>query len=572
MGCEDIHKEGEQKCKGLKPHTVSNRNGDIMLCDDCNERRFGKPKNTATTVTAENPPQAAKAKTTQAVKAKTTQAVSNVKQPTNVITIEDAATVIKITHQKSLDSLSLDQLKTFDTENTRSSIQGTLASLLPMGQDPATIANVSVEIANDLRNYAKSRETLLLQDNEVSFTDRILAAAASPIKRIEKTNTAESSVTCLDSCHHPQAKGKPITCSLCQAEFHPQCVGVSTNGRRAVWFCYSCRNIPRTLKNLEQRYTLQSGECATLRESNERLKATLEEQSTVIANLQDQLNAASKPTAEPTPKVSTLIIGDSMIKDINPKGLESTEVQCMPGAKTTDIKDHLAAQESLPYDTIIVHVGTNDEDVDTAREALESTMDDITNKAPNATKILSTACPRPDGDMDRINNINEMIKETAANTSNCMLVDNDDAFLDDGHIDNSAYKYRSIHLSKTGTRTLLRNLNSCHKIIKGSTKANTSNAKRRPARQNPTRPRDVRQNAHHGHNAGHRNATRSRDIRSQQSAFHGHYGATQSRRRGCYHCGEQNHQKRNCRFTRPVQCYDCGDFGHKRGMNMCNNF
>ncbi len=424
-----------------------------------------------------------------------------------------------------------------------------------MDQDPATITNMSVEIVNDLNNYAKSRMTTLSQENsQISFAERLLAAA-SPMKRNERTDTNASQITCLESCQRdPQTKGKPITCSLCQNEFHPQCVGLSTNGRKAVWFCYSCRSIPRTLKNLEARYSKQSQEYEALKESNESLKATVHEQSALITSLQEQLAATTTstnvPNVKPTSaKGSTLIIGDSMIKDINPRGLVSTDVHCMPGAKTLDIKEHLASQPTLPYDTVIVHVGTNDDDVEAAREAMKDTMTDITTKAPNATKVLSTACPRPDSDdnQTRIQNINDMIKETAANTTNCVIVDNDETFYKDGELDSNAYKYRSIHLSKTGTKTLLRNINACHRIIKES-----ASAKKQP-RHNTARPRPRhRQTAFHGHYHG------------------GHYGPQPLRKRGCYHCGEQNHQKRDCRFTRPVQCYDCGDYGHKKGMNMCN--
>ena len=145
-----------------------------------------------------------------------------------------------------------------------------------------------------------------------------------------------------------------------------------------------------------------------------------------------------------------------------------------------------------------------------------------------------------------------MLKQTAAANANCMVVDNDKVFVkDDGSIDKNAFKYRSIHLSKSGTKTLLRNINNCHQISKNPlTKSrNSQTRQRRP--NNFNRPQ-----YHHDY-----------DINSSRTASR----ATDTRR-GCYFCGEQNHQKRSCKFGKPLQCFQCGAFGHKQGMNLCNSY
>ena len=366
-------------------------------------------------------------------------------------------------------------------------------------------------------------------------------------------------------------------------EFHPQCVGLNSSNNRAIWFCFTCRNISRTISNLDQRIAKQDDELKALKECNNALTKTIEEQRQTIANLQGQriesstMATAAKVTESPavnTNTSTTLLIGDSIIKDINPRGLINTDVKCIPGAKTVDIKDHIAAQPALPYDTFILHVGTNDKDLQSASVAMKATLEDISERAPQATRIISTACPRPDSDesQENVQQVNKMLKQTAAANANCMVVDNDKVFVkDEGSIDKNAFKYRSIHLSKSGTKTLLRNINNCHQISKNPlTKSRNSQTRQR-------RPNNFNNN----NNRQGEGVIRQSRFRGQfRPQYHHDYDINSSRtasratdtRRGCYFCGEQNHQKRSCKFGKPLQCFQCGAFGHKQGMNLCNSY
>ena len=123
----------------------------------------------------------------------------------------------------------------------------------------------------------------------------------------------------------------------------------------------------------------------------------------------------------------------------------------------------------------------------------------------------------------------------AASQPNTTIVDNDTTFKGKDTIDDEALNGGGLLLSPHRTRKLLKNWHATHHI------------KSKP-------------HTHHFHaNPGSRNHAHSRNQ---------NYGYA---KRGCYFCGEQNHQKHNCRHGRPVTCYSCGKFGHKQFMDLCNN-
>ena len=124
MGCEDINRTGAEKCKGLKPRTVKIRQGDLMLCDDCNERRFGKPSNTTrlNQGMVETPKRSDQQQGRKAPKRNTPAKMS----------VQEAANAVEVTHLKNIDNMSISQLKAFDLEATRILVQGTVASLVPI--------------------------------------------------------------------------------------------------------------------------------------------------------------------------------------------------------------------------------------------------------------------------------------------------------------------------------------------------------------------------------------------------------------------------------------------------------
>ena len=133
-----------------------------------------------------------------------------------------------------------------------------------------------------------------------------------------------------------------------------------------------------------------------LREENDMLKSELKSKT------QEQRKNLPKRTAneDDTVPKDTLIIGDSIIKNISETGLQNTKVVCIPGARIKDVKTTLNKLNVEDYTTIITHVGTNDcatEDehlnVDSAYKEFEDLIQAMKSKAPNTKLILSTICP-----------------------------------------------------------------------------------------------------------------------------------------------------------------------------------
>ena len=144
--------------------------------------------------------------------------------------------------------------------------------------------------------------------------------------------------------------------------------------------------------------------------------------------------------------------------------------------------------------------------------------------------------------------MNKSIKDLATKT-NCEVVDNDTTFtLCNNECERSSLNRGGLHLSSYGTRKLLKNINEVHQIIKSRN------------------PHQIYDNQH----------------KSQQNAFgetwqthksprqrHHRSRSHQNDNRGCYFCGEANHQMKDCKHGRPIRCRGCAELGHKQGQNMC---
>ena len=65
---------------------------------------------------------------------------------------------------------------------------------------------------------------------------------------------------------------------------------------------------------------------------------------------------------------------------------------------------------------------------------------------------------------------------------------------------------------------------------------------------------------------GRRSSVDNRQFRHQSGPFN----RTLQQRRGCYNCGEFNHQQPQCRYDHKIRCENCHSYGHKR--RLCNNY
>ena len=225
-----------------------------------------------------------------------------------------------------------------------------------------------------------------------------------------------------------------------------------------------------------------------LKTENLTLTTLIQEQRDMLQNLQ-KYNMTSTQQQQPTPDISvttsdsTLIIGDSIIKDINENGLDNVSVACLPGGKVKTISESLAQKNTGNYDAIIIHGGTNDctsdENVTNGVSCYREMVSNVQQRSPNTKIYISTICPRADKDehQARVDKMNDKLKEIARETSNCNIINDDANFkLKNDEPDINSLNKSKLHLKPCGTKKLLMNFHAARPILK---KQNFDNGTRR---------------------------------------------------------------------------------------------
>lgn len=219
----------------------------------------------------------------------------------------------------------------------------------------------------------------------------------------------------------------------------------------------------------------------------------------------------------------TLLIGDSILKGIQTRGLDSNvNVKTCPGASVNDIKARLENIDLSTYKTIIIYVGGNDSSSNIPSETiyknLKATVGPLTKRA---NVYLCTVCPRRDTDVVPVNDI---IKQLCEETSGLDIIDCYQTFIfGDGRPVFMLYGSDGVHLSPNGSRSLVSSINRVVNIIKKRQQSDRSpQLTRMPGGGYRRQPRDV--------------------WGRQRGAFRGRW--QQSR---CGNCGLTNHSTRGCR-------------------------
>ena len=421
-------------------------------------------------------------------------------------------------------------------------------------------------------------------------------------------------ITCTDTCLVSRGHGKDgkaQECCLCGESYHYICVGITR--KPAVWFCAKCKGMPDKLQELTKQVERQ---CTTIGKQQV-TNTALYKQITTLTNELKTLksrpadapvppqttippkkdaadtkpNTKSKPTTTAPSKPTTtaskkkevttknLLIGDSMIGDINPRGLTETTVKCLRGAKIAKVSEELANMSVHSFDAIILHVGTNnctsDTEVDAGAKDLDALLHSLNQRAPNTLKIVSSIIPRRDNKehQARVERLNSKITDSAK-VHGCIHIDHDPNFkLQNGNIDEHALHHRGLHLSRAGTSRLLRDINATHPIV------TAKDQRASPSSDSPRSSRSTHQatRREHGHHHQHRHhqqgaapdhdhETRYRSRRPNHDhrdhAYGQHARHNHDNYDGCHFCGSFSHTKRDCRYGEAVECYECGNYGH----------
>ncbi len=161
----------------------------------------------------------------------------------------------------------------------------------------------------------------------------------------------------------------------------------------------------------------------------------------------------------------TLLIGDSLLRDIDQQRLHNTKVVSIGGAKAHDALDKIMHTDEK-YAKAIICIGTNNcgnesMDYQEVSETYKKLITAMTQKVPSSKDIILSSIPPRSDDIDsqeRVQMLNATLCSLAAD-SGVVFIDNDSNFLlRDGSPNDGYLLADGLHLSAKGTNKLAKNL------------------------------------------------------------------------------------------------------------------
>ena len=220
---------------------------------------------------------------------------------------------------------------------------------------------------------AASDHTVLVEDTQLGIKTKKKGTK----KRTKQSNTQPCELHCLpDKCLHKRQNGSEMMqCSHCSVWYHMDCVGLNPNDPVGVWPCPRCRQQPDVLLEIKRAVQELNTKVACLFDLHQQVQkdlATLrkeryepdEIQKAACINGADQIKTDKKtapsnqtttkqintkvlPAGPPRPSTHNkdLLIGSSIIKDIDRNKLPNTTVICLRRACILDITEKLSRMD-----------------------------------------------------------------------------------------------------------------------------------------------------------------------------------------------------------------------------------
>lgn len=179
-------------------------------------------------------------------------------------------------------------------------------------------------------------------------------------------------------------------------------------------------------------------------------------------------NASPPPPPVPVEPTKTLLIGTSLLRNVNPDKLVNCDLITKGGAKIDDLTQIIASMPlSREYKEVTLVAGSIDIESGSKDDVLSAFKAFAVCAADKTKKIrISSVLPRGDKNYKtEIDAINEELKHMC-NTDDHEFIDNDPTFhLMNGHINKALLNDDGLHLSQAGVESLLKTLGM---ITKGS--------------------------------------------------------------------------------------------------------
>jgi lysophospholipase L1-like esterase len=350
--------------------------------------------------------------------------------------------------------------------------------------------------------------------------------------------------------------------------FHVECIGGEKQG--VVWHCDFCLTLPNQLHQVMDLVLRLNGNQTAMQKSLDTLMSQCKLLRTENAHLRTQIEKLQTPSRNISSCTSSrnVVIGDSLIRDIDEDKLVSTKVVALSGGKVQDAIRELE-DCTEPFHDVYLCIGTNDcgrseFDEQAFAEGYRTLIDVAMEKTSDASNVhVVSIPPRTDSAqaMEHVDRANGCVASLAHEMSIAM-VNNEQCFkLANGSV-NDAYLLRDgLHLSYCGTRRIVSNMGL---PLKNSAQGDPVKRNRGSVGSHrhsfqPAPRRAPEQNQTHGSSAQSFNSNESFDRRRLIS----HPRHQHPQKSPCHFCGEQNHASNNCRYGRPIVCYSCKAQGHK---------
>jgi hypothetical protein len=363
--------------------------------------------------------------------------------------------------------------------------------------------------------------------------------------------------------HDGKAADDMIRCVLCTVWFHHTCVDIDPSTPDGVWSCPSCRNIYKDVNSIKQSVAQINGTLAIQSDILVGLRDSLKSKNDECERLRQENTELRKKTDELTKRLDeasihtkSVLLGSSIIREVDEEKLINTDVVCKRGGTIEDIREEVNKLPDECYSHLSLVIGGNDCDKNPpkpAKDIVEKYGELISAAKEKARSVtVSSICPR-----FQSKNVQQCIESVNAGliaTCNEMGVNYADSTpcfrLGDGTINDGYFTEDGVHITHAATNKLAVNMKL---KVKDKSKGVCKDYNKQKQHENSREWTTVTKKGQRQQFQQHK---RAEQQRHEYQAITGQY-------KGCHNCGEVNHDQQRCRFSFRLKCRRCSAPGHK---------
>jgi hypothetical protein len=417
-------------------------------------------------------------------------------------------------------------------------------------------------------------------DDGLDAVPLIPTAPPQPLTPSRPSTTASVTLTAPEE---ENVRQDMMICFMCTKWFSNEIPGPPGLHSQGSWPCPVCRQVGAQVGTILETMTAFSAVIHKLNDKidqNDRahhLEMTLANKKLTnendllrksVADLTQKVNKLSWKSFRDPQQKGHLLIGSSIIRDVDNEKLLDTEVICKRGGTIQTIKQEMDKLNN-GYEQITVLVGGNDCDTKPhvqASDIVKSYCDLIDTATAKANLVtVSSICPRltSDSTQETIDAVNAGLLAACSEKDSVTFIDNTPSFkLGDGTVNDGYLLADGVHITRPAMNKLAKNLkmkvrNQVEGVCKNiATKPNSTNFKTAPTHDTPiSKPKNSNDTDHYGGQwMTQRNRSRQHHRDNQTHDSH-------SVR--CDFCAEDGHNKNRCKHGQPIECHSCRRFGHK---------